>query len=392
MFALFPRLHGGVDEETTTLLTTNVLMEDWYLLAAPAVFVAVFAYQLASGRRARRMRTSQAPSVATVIDTAERQRHSSEVDASIALEKENTRFKAELPKLAFEEDEDVEPTLIGQRDQGWLSPPTAKIVYDEDAAIDEPTRAQALIMVSAVARTDKGVRRRRNEDSVLVREDEGLFVVADGMGGYRGGELASKLAVSTIEKAFEQHRFVGPPHESIPSRASELARAIQMANTAILRKASEDKRLSGMGTTVCAARFSPNKQRLYIGHVGDSRIYCLRDGTLRQMTSDHTMKDLGIQGEAATHLSRAVGVWPTVPIDIILGKPRPGDVYLLCSDGLTKMVSDEKIQSVLQECRPHAAVEQLIGAANDHGGNDNITIVVVRIDDPPSATTPERAA
>ena len=300
-----------------------------------------------------------------------------------------------LPTIEYEEDAAIEPTKVGaqQRRPVSLSPPTQKIVYDEDAAIDEPTHSGALILVTATAQTDKGLRRKRNEDSVLAREDEGIFVVADGMGGYRGGEIASNLAVATIERAFTTNTFDGPEDDAIPRRASELARAIQMANEAIFSRAATDKLLDGMGTTICAARFSPTKQRLYVGHVGDSRIYCFRNGKLRQMTTDHTMKDLGVTGEAAGHLSRAVGIWPVVPIDIVLGKPKPGDLYLLCSDGLTKMVPDEEIERVLaSSTAPAVVVEQLVTAANDKGGKDNVSVIVVRVDDPAKSDHPRVAA
>lgn len=304
----------------------------------------------------------------------------------------------ELPKIAYEEDADVEPTLVGGRDEQRAarlsySPPTQKIVYDDDAAEDEPTHSGALILVTATAQTDKGTRRKRNEDSLLSSEDHGIFVVADGMGGYRGGEIASQLAVTTIERAFSTKSFDGPEHDSIPARASELARAIQMANEAIFEKAATDKQFEGMGTTICAARFSPNKQRLYIGHVGDSRAYRLRNGKLHQMTSDHTMQELGVSGAGAAHLSRAVGIWPVVPIDIVLGKPQPGDMYLLCSDGLSKMVSDKDIEALLRSTKaPEVAVEALIKAANEHGGKDNVTVIVVRVDDPAKSDRPRVAA
>jgi PPM family protein phosphatase len=302
---------------------------------------------------------------------------------------------AALPKIGYEEDADVEPTLVGAQEQkrASYSPPTQKIVYDEDAADDEPTHSGALILVTATAQTDKGIRRKRNEDSLLASEDQGIFVVADGMGGYRGGEIASQLAVMTIERAFSTKHFDGPEHDSIPRRASELARAIQMANEAIFEKASGDNQLEGMGTTVCAARFSANKQRLYIGHVGDSRVYRMREGRLRQMTSDHTMAELGVSGAGAAHLSRAVGVWPVVPIDILLGKPRPGDLYLLCSDGLSKMVDDGSIEELLRDSEsPASAVEALIRSANEHGGKDNVTVIVVRVDDAVRVAGPPVAA
>jgi protein phosphatase len=301
--------------------------------------------------------------------------------------------QATMPRIDYEEDAQVEPTKIGAAQRKSLSPPTQKIIYDEDAAVDEPTHSGALILVTATAQTDRGRRRKRNEDSVLAREDKGLFVVADGMGGYRGGEIASKLAVATIERAFTTQTFDGPQDDAIPVRASELARAIQMANEAIFERAEGDRELEGMGTTICAARFSPNKQRLYIGHVGDSRIYRFRNGLLRQMTEDHTMKGLGVTGEGAGHLSRAVGVWPVVPIDIVLGKPKPGDLYVLCSDGLTKMMSDDEILSVLGRSRvPSVVVDDLVKSANEHGGKDNVSVIVVRVDDPATPDDPRVAA
>jgi protein phosphatase len=123
---------------------------------------------------------------------------------------------------------------------------------------------------------------------------------------------------------------------------------------------------------------------LYVAHVGDSRIYRLRRGVLRQMTADHTMRDLGVAGEAGTHLSRAVGVWPQVQIDLLLGKPLPDDVYCLCSDGLSKMVSDDDLASVLGSQPPQIAVERLIDAANANGGKDNVTVIIVRVECPRS--------
>jgi len=304
-----------------------------------------------------------------------------------------------LPSIDYEEDAAIEPTKVGaavvaaRKPKTSLAPPTQKIIYDEDAAVDEPTHSGALILVTATAQTDKGLRRKRNEDSVLAREDDGIFVVADGMGGYRGGEIASELAVSTIGRAFATNTFDGPEDDAIPRRASELARAIQMANEAIFERAGSDKLLEGMGTTICAARFSATKQRLYVGHVGDSRIYCYRDGKLRQMTNDHTMADLGVQGEGAAHLSRAVGIWPVVPIDIVLGKPRPGDIYLLCSDGLTKMVSDAEIEEVLAaNTAPAVVVDELVRKANAHGGKDNVSVIVVRVDDALKSDRPGVAA
>jgi protein phosphatase len=286
-------------------------------------------------------------------------------------------------RLSYEEDADVDTTMVGRGpapSRAIYQPPVQRIVYDEDAEADEPTRAESLFLVSAKAQTDTGLRRKRNEDSVLVLESANLFVVADGMGGYRGGEVASQLAIKTIGDAFRNDLFEGEPHEGVPRQASELARAMQMGNAAILETAKRQSELEGMGTTVCAARFSANKKRVYIGHVGDSRCYRLRQGVFKQMTADHTMADQGVKGPEAAHLSRAVGIWPTVPIDIVMGVPLADDVYLLCSDGLTKMLNDDTIATVLRaEDDLKAAVERLILFANARGGKDNITVVLVRV-------------
>jgi PPM family protein phosphatase len=304
--------------------------------------------------------------------------------------------EAELPRLSDrDEDEDDEEgnaddaTKVGRgANLKELAVPAKQIIYDEDAAIDEHTHPGALILVSGTAQTDKGLRRRRNEDAILVMPEHGVYVVADGMGGYRGGEIASNLAVQSIESAFKTETFDGQAHDGIPRRASELARAIQMANVAILQCADSKKELSGMGTTICAARFSENKQRLYIGHVGDSRLYRLRNGQLAQLTHDHTMRDLGVLGDGASHLSRAVGIWPTVPVDVLLARPRPRDLYLVCSDGLSKMLSDDRIERILHpEIPPNMIVEALIDAANAKGGADNISVIVIRVDDAVTAGT-----
>jgi serine/threonine protein phosphatase PrpC len=302
-----------------------------------------------------------------------------------------------LAKLEYEEDAEIDPTMVGggsaTKQPVVYQPPVKKIIYDEDAATDEPTRSETLFLVSATAQTDRGLRRKRNEDSLLVLESSSLFVVADGMGGYRGGELASQLAVKTIADAYLAKTFDGPPHENVPTHASELARAIQMGNAKILATANAQPEFAGMGTTLCAARFSGNKKRLYIGHVGDSRCYRLRGKVLQQMTADHTMADHGVKGPESAHLSRAVGIWPTVPIDIIMAVPAADDVYLICSDGLTKMLDDQMIGDVLRaEEDLKGAVERLIKTANARGGKDNVTVVLVRVVPPDWKPRPSEPA
>ncbi len=272
-------------------------------------------------------------------------------------------------------------------DDGLADVPAANpIVYDEDAAVDEPTRISALILVSAASQTDQGRRRRRNEDSMLVLEDHHLYVVADGMGGHAGGDVASKMAVETIGEAFKRNSFGGEPYANVPRRGAELALAIQLANKAIYDHARANSAYTGMGTTVVSARFSPNKQRVYFGHVGDSRCYRLRGKQLTQVTTDHTMAAQGVTGPLASHLNRAVGVQPAVKVDLLIARPRPEDVYLLCSDGLSKMVPDEEIQGILNDQTDlDKAVGALVARANARGGRDNITVVLVQVKDPEGA-------
>jgi PPM family protein phosphatase len=259
-------------------------------------------------------------------------------------------------------------------------PPLIRIVFDPEAEDEENDQPESMFLVHATAQTDTGLRRKHNEDSVLVLEKAGVFVVADGMGGYKGGRLASQLVINTMEEAARSGDYEGPEHEEVPVEASELARAIQMANAEIQETVGRKPDLEGMGTTVCAARFSANKGRLYVAHVGDSRCYRLRNGVFTMMTADHTMAEHGVKGPESAHLSRAVGIWPTVPIDMIIAVPQPGDVYLLCSDGLTKMLNDDIIANVLRtEDHPRAAVDRLILFANSRGGKDNITVILVRV-------------
>lgn len=272
-------------------------------------------------------------------------------------------------------DDEVPTTAMPQ-------PSKVEVIYEDEAEVEEITSPVARVLVSASGQSDRGKVRRRNEDSLLVFPERSVFAVADGVGGYKGGDVASALAVDTLKSAFERNIFDGTTKSEtpVPRRGLEVARAIQMANRAILAYSKTDPELSEMGTTLVAARFSPNKQRVYIGHVGDSRCYRLRGPTLRQLTTDHTMRELGVEGWAAQHLYQAVGVKPTITIDVVVDKPRPDDLYLLCSDGLTKMADDDLILDVLRrETDLEAAVHGLIEVANSRGGRDNVTVILVKV-------------
>lgn len=248
---------------------------------------------------------------------------------------------------------------------------------------DDPTGPIALILVTAVGRTDPGRRRKHNEDAYLVMENEAVFAIADGMGGYAAGEVASQLAVEVISEAFKTNTFTGDSDSSIPRRGDELIRAIQMANTAILTQARANEAQSGMGTTIVSCRFSPNKQRVYICHVGDSRCYRIRDREILALTQDHTLGAVGITGPAASKLSRAVGIQDTVEVDLRVDKPGVNDYFLLCSDGLSKMVPEEMIRDIVAGSpNLDKTVERLVETANERGGRDNVTVILIRVQEP----------
>ncbi|HYZ10592.1 MAG TPA: Stp1/IreP family PP2C-type Ser/Thr phosphatase [Actinomycetota bacterium] len=225
------------------------------------------------------------------------------------------------------------------------------------------------------ARTDVGRVREGNEDSYMVHE--ALFAVADGMGGHQGGEVASKLALDTLLKATD---------------GAALAQAVQDANRAVFERAGSDPALAGMGTTLTA--FLADRDTLRLAHVGDSRAYLLRDGELQRITTDHTVVEgLVEKGELTPHeasihpqrsiLTRAIGVEGEVQVDQGSIDVLPGDRLLLCSDGLTGMVDDEHIHRILDERRdPQAAADALVEAANEAGGQDNVTAVVIDVLEP----------
>jgi protein phosphatase len=223
------------------------------------------------------------------------------------------------------------------------------------------------------AASDPGKRRRRNEDAYVVEPP--LFAVADGMGGARAGEIASKIAASVLRDS---------------SGEDAVVELIKEANRRVYEAATEDETRSGMGTTITAAIVGDDG--VQIGHVGDSRAYRVRDGKLEQLTEDHSLvAELVRSGklspeEADVHpqrsvITRTVGTDPDVDVDTLEIDARPGDVFLLCSDGLTTMVDDTSILAVVQKNRASLdkAARALVDAANKGGGEDNITIVLFEI-------------
>jgi len=226
--------------------------------------------------------------------------------------------------------------------------------------------------------TDAGRKRRRNEDAYVCEPP--LFAVADGMGGAQAGEIASRLAAAALRS--------GPG--SSGSGEERVAALIQEANRRIYERSSEDEAVSGMGTTMTVALAEDDT--VAIGHVGDSRAYLIRDRLLEQLTEDHSLvAELVRSGklspeEAEVHpqrsvITRALGTDPDVDVDTFSLPARAGDVFMLCSDGLTSMVDDEAILSIIERNQGNlrAAAKELVSAANKGGGEDNITIVLFEI-------------
>lgn len=234
-----------------------------------------------------------------------------------------------------------------------------------------------LVVADEGHRTDTGRQRHANEDSYFARAP--MFAVADGMGGAQAGEVASRIAAGAFEKARDTD---DPPEARLEAIALE-------ANREIHDLAQRDSTTAGMGTTLTAALVAGDE--VAFGHVGDSRAYVLRDGELKRLTKDHSLvEELRRQGrlteeEAEEHpqrsiITRALGPEPDVAVDTMTFPAKAGDVFLLCSDGLTTMVPDEEIRRILTEARSmRSAVNKLIDAANSGGGRDNITAVAFRL-------------
>jgi serine/threonine protein phosphatase PrpC len=229
--------------------------------------------------------------------------------------------------------------------------------------------------------TDTGRRRMRNED-MLVRRPP-LFAVADGMGGARAGEIAARLAASALEEA----TTAGTDGQAVAS-------LIEEANRRIWERSLADPATSGMGTTVTAALVDEASGTVTIGHVGDSRAYLLRGDTLEQLSTDHSLVAELVQSgvltpeEAERHpqrsaITRALGTDPAVEVEVRPVAGEVGDLFLLCSDGLSAMLGDEEIAAAIEGAGrdPQAAGEALVAAANAHGGEDNITVVLFELVD-----------
>ena len=227
--------------------------------------------------------------------------------------------------------------------------------------------------------------RKSNEDSYTANLEHRLFVVADGMGGHVAGEVASQIAASTMEEMLASSviNSVGPEEA--------LRRAVESANARVYETQRAKPELAGMGSTLTALSFY--HEHYYVVHIGDSRAYLYREGALDQLTRDHSLVwhlfETGVlrKDELSSHpqknlITRSVGPHPQLEVDIETGEVSEGDVYLLCSDGLTDVVSDSKIREILADPTktPQQMGETLVDEANLAGGPDNVTVVVVRLE------------
>lgn len=263
---------------------------------------------------------------------------------------------------------------------------------------DKPDRLRAV----ASGISDVGLQRDHNEDSFAILNDQELYVVADGMGGHRAGDVASRLATDAIVEFFRataSEDVTWPFH--FDSRLSEeenrLLTGIRIANRQILERSARSRECHGMGTTVVGALFSPTKNKMFIGHVGDSRAYRVRQGKITQLTRDHSlvndyllaMPELTEEQKSELPknvITRALGMQDHVTVDLQSVEAEDGDLFVLCSDGLSGMIGDEEILEVTGSTEDlNEACRRLVALANEHGGEDNITAVIVRIEEDPGS-------
>ncbi len=245
-----------------------------------------------------------------------------------------------------------------------------------------------MLVVRAAAISDVGRARRLNEDSFAIEPEQGLYLVADGMGGHGHGEVASRLAARTVRESLGRGRRRRGRRSSMASR---LKKAIAAANRQVLEEVERDVSLQGMGTTLVALVLEG--ERAVVAHVGDSRAYRFRDGRLEPLTSDHTWVREQVSAgrisetQARSHpfksvVTRALGGEPGVEVETLELSVQPGDLLLLCSDGLTTMLTDDKIGECLGETAPPAEIcRALVRAANAEGGRDNITVLLLAIEE-----------
>lgn len=243
--------------------------------------------------------------------------------------------------------------------------------------------------------TDVGMHRDHNEDAVASDLSIGLLLLADGMGGYRAGEVASEIAVlmiaAEITEAIQVKVDQKKTQLSSTQESDLLSEAVRKTNAAIYQISKSQPQCAGMGTTLVAAMFANNK--LTVGHIGDSRMYCLRKNILTQLTEDHSLVQEQIneglitpaQAKTASHknlVTRALGIDPDVELELKHFDVEVDDVYLMCSDGLSDLVEDAEIAKILSNANDNITLsaKKLVQAANEYGGSDNISVVIAVIE------------
>jgi len=251
----------------------------------------------------------------------------------------------------------------------------------------------------AAGLSDVGLQREHNEDSYCILSKHRLFVVADGMGGHRAGDVASHMATTEITAFFDATSADGdgvewPAEEDarLTPDQNRLVSAVKLANQRIFQASVGNRSVQGMGTTVVGALFNRDDRNMHIAHVGDSRAYRVRGGDITQLTRDHSllndyllvmpnMTDAQRERLPSNVITRALGMQDGVPVDVFFENVEPGDVYVLCSDGLNGMVSDDRILDIVHGAGAdvETTAKALVAQANENGGEDNTTVVVVRI-------------
>ncbi|MBM4356902.1 MAG: serine/threonine-protein phosphatase [Deltaproteobacteria bacterium] len=247
------------------------------------------------------------------------------------------------------------------------------------------------------AASDVGLVRERNEDSFLVFPRHRFAAVADGMGGHLSGDVASALAIATLSEFYAttvglDRTWPFPYDNDLSDEENCIVVGVRLANQSVFGRASKGASDSGMGTTVVVVMFSPEAEQVVVGHVGDSRCYRVRNGRITQLTTDHSLvsevteiapwlSEEEIQQLPSNYITRALGMAPDVVVDLLTTDTKAGDLYLLCSDGLNGMLSDDRILEALQ--RPgdlDSRCQGLVRDANAAGGGDNITVVLAAIE------------
>ena len=254
----------------------------------------------------------------------------------------------------------------------------------------------------AAGRTNVGMKRSHNEDNHALAPDENFYVVADGMGGHACGEVASQMAVDAMVEFFrltskdEEQTWPFKEERNLKYEENRLVASIKLANRRIYESAQQNPSQHGMGTTIVGALFTNNGA--YIGHCGDSRAYRFRDGKIEQLTSDHSLLNDYLKAHTLTQeeidnfphknvIVRALGMKEFVKVDVSRLQPKPNDLYMLCSDGLSGMVPDEEMNILVQEFLQdpartndvEAICDALIDRANKNGGNDNVTTTCIKL-------------